>query len=93
MFSIFVLTVIICNIDYYGYGNVSYAHGYHTTATVYAQNGNGIQAEKYYRKALEADPKLSESINDLSMLLVSNGKFNDAVDLLSKGISENSDDF
>lgn len=87
-----VILIILGNYDYFGYGQINYAHGYHTSATIYLQQGKISQAEDYYQKALEADPNLSETINDYAMLMANTDRPREAFKMLIDGYQKFPDD-
>ena len=89
--SILAVFLFISNYDFYGYGKSSYAQGYHATASIYAQQGNRIKAEENYRLALNENPNLASSINDISLLLIAKGNTREAVQLLKRGAAINPD--
>lgn len=94
LFSIVIpiLFIVICNYDYYGYGKINYAHGYHTTASIYLQRGKISLAESNYQKALSADANLSETINDYAMLMANTNRLTEARKLLQNGHEKFPDD-
>ncbi|MFH2055686.1 MAG: tetratricopeptide repeat protein, partial [bacterium] len=82
-----VLACIVANVNLLGYRTDLGAHGYHTMATLYDEAGDLASAEEYYRKALAVDPELPESLNDLAMLLAYQGRYDEAIQLLERGVA------
>jgi Flp pilus assembly protein TadD len=69
--------------------NPKQADAYHYLAVVHEQLGQRAEAEKNYRKALEADGALEESATNLAAILVDNGKYDEAATLMKKTIAKN----
>lgn len=66
--KLLIISLVVANTDIWGYADRSYAHGYHTSATIYNRNGNARLAEENYLRAIKADPNQTETLNDLALL-------------------------
>lgn len=84
--SLTVALLVFCNLDIYKLGRESDMHGLQTMATIYKQEGKILEAERYYRLAIQADPHRYEPVNDLAMLLDAQGRSTEAVSLLEQGV-------
>lgn len=84
--------IVLANFNLLGYRTDLGAHGYHTMATIYDEAGDPTRAEQYYRRALVVDPDLPESLNDFAMLLAYQGRFDEAIPLLERRLTDDPDD-
>ncbi|MFH1686911.1 MAG: tetratricopeptide repeat protein [bacterium] len=88
-----VLAVVVTNVNLMDYRTGSGAQGYHATATLFAERGELVQAERYYRLALTQDPGLPEAINDLSQVVAAQGRLDEAERLLSQALVDFPDNY
>jgi 4-amino-4-deoxy-L-arabinose transferase-like glycosyltransferase/Tfp pilus assembly protein PilF len=76
----------VANVDFLGLDKRDDAQAYYTLATIYGDEGNSTLQERYYRKAIAEDTTLSEAYNNLGLMLASQGRFDDALQVLSEGL-------
>lgn len=89
----FVLLFALSQSDIYGFAEGTDAQGHQMMAEIYRRQGNPALAERYYRKALEADSTLPHANNDLGLLLVSKGENEEAIRLLQRAVRFAPDDY
>ena len=89
----FVLLFAVSQSDIYGFAGGTDAQGHQLMAAIHNQQGNLALAERYYRKALEADSTLPHANNDLGVLLMSRGENEEATRLLQRAVWFAPDDY
>ncbi len=89
----FLVITIICHLDPYGYATGTEAQGHQMIAAMHDRNGNQAEAERYYRLALAEDSTLPHANNDLGLLLLSRGDFDQAIQHLERAVRYRSDDW
>ncbi len=89
----FVLLFALGQSDIYGLAGGTEAQGHQLMAAIYNRQGNLAQAERYYRKALEADNTLPHANNDLGVLLLSRGEHEEAARLFQRAVRFAPDDY
>jgi tetratricopeptide (TPR) repeat protein len=89
----FVLFFALSQSDIYGFAGGTDAQGHQLMAAIYNRQGNLTMAERYYRKALEADSTLPHANNDLGVLLMSRGENEEATRLLLRAVRFAPDDY
>lgn len=56
-------------------------------ASCYAQMGDAVSAEKYYKEALSENPKFTNALANYGFLCISTGRIKEAEDLYKKGLA------
>ena len=80
--AVFVALIIVGRLDPFGYASGTEAQGHQMMAALYELRGDQATAEKYYYLALEADPTLPHSHNDLGLMLLHRGEVDKAIEHL-----------
>jgi len=92
-FALLIVLVVVGRLDPLGYASGSEAQGHQMMAAMYDQEGDTLAAEHYYRLALEADPTLPNSNNDLGLLLLHRGDTAAAIRHLEKAVRYSPDEW
>ncbi|MDQ3562630.1 MAG: type IV pilus biogenesis/stability protein PilW [Pseudomonadota bacterium] len=64
-----------------------FANAHHVIAMVYNRIGDKPQAEQYFKRALELDPKDPQTLNDYGLFLCAGGKHQAADDLFARAVA------
>lgn len=83
----FVIALVVCNVDLFGYGKQNDGQAYYTLALMHGQRGEPDRQEYYYRRALDEDTTIAEAYSNLGLILSGRGKHDSAVGLLEQSAS------
>lgn len=84
--AVVVGLLVLCNLDLSGHAPKNEAQGHYTTASIYGEQGRITQAEFHYARALAEDSTLAEAYNNLGLLLIDQGKHQQAIKLLERAV-------
>ncbi len=90
---VLIAVSVVAHVDWFGYAQTSTARGYHAEASILSSMGRYEQAHRMYGRALEEDPMLAESLNDLAMLLARQGDLARAIELQQRAVAAHPDDY